>query len=211
MYIPDYYRAEAPRKTVDNYPFATLITSGKDGSSATAVPLYFKSDGLDENIIVGHISAQNPQVENLIDGASVLAVHTGPHSYISASWYKTPPLIPTWNYLIAHVRGTIRTQNSEEEKRSILLRTAECAEIWNPQPWSLADAAPGEVDRLLKYIYAFEIDVQSIEGADKLSQPRTDEDFQRVITELEKRNLPGDAAVANCMRQMDRSPTIDTK
>ena len=202
MFIPEHYRAKEPRQTIREYPFATLITSAKTGPLATATPLYFKTDNSDENVLIGHISTRNPQSETLIDGANVLAVFNGPHAYISASWYETPPLIPTWNYLITQVRGKIRTQPSNEEKKAILSKTAERAEGWNTQPWTMGDAASGEVDGMLNGIYAFEIEIQSIAGADKLSQTRTEEDFSRVISKLEERNFSDDQKIANHMRKL---------
>lgn len=205
MFIPEHYRAQDPRKTIREHPFATLVSTENGNIFATATPLYFKTDRADESVIIGHVAARNPQVATLIDGAHVLAIFNGPHAYVSANWYETPPLIPTWNYLITQLKGTIRTQPSDEEKRTILKAIAAKAESWNEPQWTIENAAPGEFERFLGGIHAFEIDIQSIEGADKLCQTRTREDAERVISKLEARNFTDDKHIAAKIRELTRA------
>ena len=46
----------------------------------------------------------NPQWRELA-GQTVLAVFSGPHAYISPTWYEAPNVVPTWNYVAVHAYG----------------------------------------------------------------------------------------------------------
>ena len=41
-------------------------------------------------------------------GAEALAVFHGPHGYVSPAVYEEQPSVPTWNYVVVHVRGKAR-------------------------------------------------------------------------------------------------------
>jgi transcriptional regulator len=45
---------------------------------------------------------------------NVLAVFTGPHTYVSATWYDDPHQASTWNYISVHAKGTIRFGDKDD-------------------------------------------------------------------------------------------------
>ncbi len=201
MYIPEPYKAPNPREIISTHPFATLFSSGADGLMATPTPVFFETDGAEEMVMVGHFAGPNPHAASLTDGDEILAVFSGPHAYISASWYEEKPTVPTWNYVAAHVHGKVCCVEDDAGRRQILSRIAEKSEFWNPQPWTLDDAPDGKVGQLLPHIRAFRILIEKIEGVTKLSQTHPEADQRRVIDGLKERNLPGDAWVADLMKR----------
>lgn len=180
LYVPSAYRAEKPEQIVRAYPFAQLISGDL---VATAVPLLFEQDSGDA-LLVGHMSRANPHAARLQTAQDVLAIFSGPHAYISPRSYLERPSVPTWNYLLAQVRGRLEPVTEPDEVLSILQQSVEHFEAGDARAWRMADAPPGKVESLLNGIFTFRISVTSIEGATKLSQIQPEGDRIRIIDEL---------------------------
>ena len=90
---------EQARGIVRAHPFATLVTADL---RATHMPCLV-DDSADDLAVIGHVARADPVAERL--GGPLLAIFQGPHGYVSASWYEDET-IPTWNYVILHLRGT---------------------------------------------------------------------------------------------------------
>ena len=115
MYLPRAF-AETDLAALDALfdrdAFVTLITV-RDGAPEIAhLPVLYRRDG--QRIeLQGHWAAANPQAAHA--GPAVAVVH-GPHAYVSAGWYpdKQPAArVPTWNYAVAHLHGTLETFREE--------------------------------------------------------------------------------------------------
>ena len=89
-------------------PFVTLVTTDGDGLPfANHLPVLYRRDG-ERIVIEGHWARPNPQARH--EGTALLIVH-GPHSYISPGWYpdkETAARVPTWNYAVAHLYGSLQ-------------------------------------------------------------------------------------------------------
>ncbi len=203
MYYPPYYAAEDPRALVVEFPFAQVVTATPGGPFATSTPVYFETDDPADMRMVSHLSRANPHAGVLRTGDRVLAIFEGPHAYISASWYRERPTVPTWNYLTAQVRGTLEVMDDAESLVAVLRRTAEMAEGDAVPGWTIEDAPPGRMEMLLPRIRAFRIHVTRIDGAAKLAQFQPAEDRRLVWEALEKRGSPDDLQIAERMRQLD--------
>lgn len=202
MHVPPAYRAPDPQAIVRQWPFAMLVTSDSAGRPfVTQTPIHFETDAPGEDRLIGHFAKANPHSRQLADGAPVLAVFPGPHTYISPAWYHERPTVPTWNYITAQLRGTIKIFDSDDERRMVLERTVALAEEDSNTGWQLADAPEGKVDALLPHIVAFRIQVESIEGSTKLSQTHPESDRRSVIEGLEQRAGEGDLAIAALMAE----------
>lgn len=46
-----------------------------------------------------------------------LVIFTGPHCYVSASWYVTKNVASTWNYMDVHAKGKINLLMMKEQRR----------------------------------------------------------------------------------------------
>lgn len=186
MYVPASF-AEADRARlhdfIEQHSFATLVSSDDNGLTGSHLPLLLDRDASLHGRLVGHMARANSQWEQA-DGQPVLAIFHGPHAYISPTWYETPNTVPTWNYVTVHASGTFHLVSDKQRLLEIVRRTVDVYESPLPQPWSLQNADPEFVARLLDAIVGFEIDIERLEGKWKLNQNHPVERRERVIRAL---------------------------
>jgi transcriptional regulator len=88
------------------HSFGVLVTQGPAGGMAAShVPFMVAREG-DGLVLEAHLGSANAQCA-AIDGEEALAIFSGPHAYISPSWYVTQPAVPTWDYAAVHVHGRL--------------------------------------------------------------------------------------------------------
>lgn len=182
-----------------NHPFALL--SGCDGDNkpvATHVPLLIKErEG--KLYLQGHMMRQTDHHRAFERNPNVLAVFTGRHTYVSASWYTNPLQGSTWNYLTVHAKG-ILTFKDENFLKNVLEETTAHFEN-NAESPALFEHLPQEyVERLVKAIAGFEIEVTETDHVFKLSQNRDAESFQNIIAHLQNGNEDAQQ-IASLMKQ----------
>ncbi len=188
MYNLPYFKANNENEVINfmhQHPFITL--TGVDANNqpvATHVPILMEER--DEKLFLqGHIMKQTDHHRAIIQNPNVLAVFTSVHTYISASWYKDPKQGGTWNYQTVHAKGNLKFLN-EEALLNILKRITDHFEN-NPSSPSLVEhLEPEYINRLIKAIVAFEIEVTEIGHVFKLSQNRDKESYTNIITQLSK-------------------------
>ncbi|GAB3367646.1 FMN-binding negative transcriptional regulator [Lysobacter rhizosphaerae] len=92
--------------------FITLITVRDGVPTVNHLPVLYHRDG-DSVRLRGHWARPNPQARHA--GPATMVVH-GPHAYVSPSWYpdkEEEARVPTWNYAVAHLTGTLETFDDE--------------------------------------------------------------------------------------------------
>jgi transcriptional regulator len=184
---PSLFRAEPyiaadPAGIVRDYPFATLILPDM---SATTTAIVFETDD-SAKTLVGHMAGRNPQVKGMKTGDKALAIFAGPHAYISPRWYVEKPEVPTWNYVAAHVRGTLEMIEDDIGQTEVLRRTIEVSERDFEEPWTIDMAPEGRVTFLLPKIRSFRLHIDTIEGTTKLNQTHPVGDRRRIVEGLKK-------------------------
>lgn len=198
MYIPKLYR-EDDRDTLlaflrkNNFP--ALVTFDGQKPIATHIPVEVTENEAGNLTVYGHISAANPQRKTL-DGQEALLIFQGPHTYISPRWYNHVN-VPTWDYMMVHVYGKLREVQGEE-LYALLSRLVQKHEA--ASSYRLEGLPPDFVEKELKGIVGFAVEVTRLEAGYKLSQNRSDEDHANIIRELEKRGDENSTAVAKAMR-----------
>jgi transcriptional regulator len=184
LYIPKHYREDDRQKILaflKHNNFAALVTFDGEKPIATHVPVEVAETGSGWTIY-GHISRANPQ-KKTFDGQEALIIFQGAHTYISARWY-TEVSVPTWDYMIVHVYGTVREIQSEE-LYSVLSRL-----VQNHEPnssYRLEGLPPELVQKEIKGIVGFAVDVTRVDAGYKLSQKKTEEERENIVSELQKR------------------------
>src|SRR5690242_297734 len=79
------------------HSFITLIGANGSVPVATQVPvLLAEKNG--QMILRGHIMKNTDHYRAFTQNAAALAMFTGPHCYVSCSWYKERNIGSTWNY-----------------------------------------------------------------------------------------------------------------
>lgn len=204
VYIPKLYRMNHDEavQLMKSHPFAILITVDDQLPLATHIPVEIREE--DGKIYAtGHIAYGNRQKRTLDNNQHVLLIFQGPHAYISSSWYECEE-VPTWNYLAVHAYGTSRILSHEELKEALdaMLQRYE-SHRENGRLWDTFQ--PEWLEREMKGIIGFEIEITSIQAAVKMSQNRNDPDYKSIVTELEKSNEPVEQQVAKWMREQRKS------
>ena len=203
MYTPRAFAVEdaaALRELMSRHSFATLITVADGAPFATHLPLLLEDRG-EHGALVGHLARANPQWRAFDGHAEALAIFSGPHAYVSPSWYETQPSVPTWNYMVAHVYGAPRIVEDEADVRKHLLQLVDHFEHERPQPYTYTyedDWLRG----MMQAVVAFEMPIARIEGKFKLSQNRSAADRAHVAAAFAASDAPEEHALAATMRAL---------
>jgi transcriptional regulator len=214
MYTPKHF--DEPEITVLHQlmrerPLATLVTLGTDGPEANAVPLHLaetdaSSQGQQsQGVLRGHVARANPLWQEHPPETPVLAIFHGPEGYISPSWYatkaETGKVVPTWNYVVVHARGLLRTIDDPQWIRAQIDALTSEQETAFDHPWSTADAPADFIDKLVGAVVGIEIAITRLQGKWKVSQNQPLPNRLGVIQGLEARGTGEAAAMADLIRQ----------
>jgi transcriptional regulator len=181
------------RAIVRAHPFATLVTPDL---RATHMPCLL--DEADELTILGHVARADP-VATALSGP-LLAIFAGPHGYVSASWYAADT-IPTWNYVMLHVRGTPTLLG---DALPLLRATVDHFEAAVDEPWSL-DRMGRTAREMADQVIAFRLRADWWHGEAKLSQDKPADERDRVIAGLEDDSAYANPPLAAAVRTARRS------
>jgi len=189
MYQPAHFveqDTDALLALMTSAPLATLVRGGAE-LAADLLPLEVERVGAGWRI-TGHVARANALWREA-DGQPVLAIFQGPQAYISPNWYPSKAqhgkAVPTWNYTMVQVHGTLRAIEDPQWLRAFVTRLTERHEGGRAMPWHVADAPADYLDAMLKAIVGIEIEVTKLEGKFKLSQNRSAEDRTGVVLGLE--------------------------
>ena len=199
MYIPKYYREEDREKILaflkqNNFP--AIVSFDGERPIATHTPVEISEDENGKITIYAHMSRANPQWKTF-DKQEVLLIFQGAHTYISPRWYNHVN-VPTWNYMMIHVYGNVRLLQGDE-LYAVLSRLVHNHEV--NTGYTLESLPQDFVQKEIKGVVGFAIDVTRIDAGYKLSQNRNDEDHENIIRELNKREDEDSIKVAKAMRE----------
>src|SRR6185436_17507064 len=130
--------------------------------------------------------------------AEVLVIFQGPHTYISPTWYNHVN-VPTWNYQSVHVYGKPRLITERREAYGLLKRLIERHEV--NSPYRLETLPQDFVEKEMRGIVAFQMEVTRMDANYKLSQNRDDENYRSIVSHLENRTDELSHQVAEAMRK----------
>jgi transcriptional regulator len=205
FYVPRHFHVtdgEVLERFVSAHAFGTLVSAGTAGISVSHVPFLPARGAGGQLRLQGHFARANPHWRELESAGEVLAIFEGPHAYVSPTWYRNHPSVPTWNYAVVHARGTARLL-PDDELAPLLDRLSRTYEDGQAAPWRM-DAVPADFTaKMLGAIVGFEIAVDRLEGKFKLSQNRRSEDVESVAASLEAQ---GQAELASLMRAHAAAP-----
>src|SRR5262249_49091999 len=145
-----------------------------------------------------HMARANPQWREA-EGQTALAVFSGPHAYISPTWYEAAQVVPTWNYVAVHASGTIQILEEPAAVRGIVEKSVQVYERAMPRPWSF-DGSTTFVERLLTQIVGFRLKIEKIEGKWKLNQNHPVERRRKVVRVLRERGDETSLAIADLIQ-----------
>jgi transcriptional regulator len=202
MYVPAHFRATEEELTalLSRGAAADLVTSTPDGLFATFLPFLYDATVGEHGALLGHVARNNEQWQLPVLGEALVVVH-GPDSYVSPNFYASKAenhrVVPTWNYLTAHVYGQLVVHDDTVWLSGLVRRLTDFHEAHEPRPWSVDDAPVPYIEGQLRAIVGLELVITRIEAKAKLSQNRPPADIDGVVAGLLAR---GDTAGAEAVR-----------
>ena len=175
------------------HPLATLVSLDNQRLNANHIPLEILPDPGPLGTLAGHVARANALGHSSGNNAEVLAIFHGEQSYISPSWYPTKAIthkaVPTWNYVVVHAYGKLRTIDDRQWLMDHLSRVVAKQEAIVTPPWSLGEAPEEFVGNIISGIVGIEITLTELVGKWKVSQNRPNDDKAGVAAELQKLGL----------------------
>jgi transcriptional regulator len=201
MYIPEPFKQPDSRKLfefIEANSFGLLVSQLDGMPFASHVPFLLDRAALPHGSLLGHLALANPQWRQA-EGQDVLAIFSGPHAYISPTWYEAEQVVPTWNYVAVHVYGKLNLIHDPETLGNLLSAFVERYESALPRPWQF-DPASDFARKMMKAVAGFHIDITGLEGKWKLNQNRPREQRERVVRQLQTFTDENSQAIADVMK-----------
>lgn len=180
MYIPSNNKINdksVAHDFINEFGFGVIVSNSL---TATHLPFVLHQDEGKHGTLYSHCAKANSHWKEL-DGADVLIIFSGPHSYISPTWYAQSPAVPTWNYASVHAYGKVSLLNSKQTLEAV----EEVVHKYEPDLLIKRDIITNEFrDKLLSGITGFKVELSNLEGKQKLGQQRKTEDQLGVYSAL---------------------------
>jgi transcriptional regulator len=202
MYVPTHFAPadEAVHDLLSNHGAADLVTSGPDGLEATMLPFCYDRE---RGVLQGHFARNNDHWRRA-DGQQALVIVRGPDAYVTPTWYASKAehgrVVPTWNYVVAHVHGAVTIHDDPEWLADLVRRLTDKHEAARPTPWSVDDAPERFVKGQLRAIVGVEVEIRRVDAKFKLSQNRPEADIDGVVAGLRSTGDERSAAAVQAHR-----------
>lgn len=209
MYDYPHYKEHDSKEVLafmQAYPFVMMLGADKSGRvEATQIPVLIEEkEG--KIFIYGHIARKSDHQQALEENPETLVIFTGPHTYVSGTWYiGNLQQASTWNYISVHARGKVKWTD-ESNLIELLKKLSLHFENNNTASTTIYDNLPEEyLGKLRKAIVGFEIEVTELENVYKLSQNRDEKSYDHIVSQLKQQD--GDAkAIGEIMEK--RKPKV---
>jgi transcriptional regulator len=205
MYVPPHFAENDPATLFDFIEansFGLLVSQADGRPFASHLPLLLDRHAGPHGAVRGHVARANPQWRTAA-GQEVLAVFTGPHAYVSPTWYEAERVVPTWNYVAVHAYGTLHLVEEHDALMGIVRDMVRYYERSLPRPWDF-DPAGEYANKMLQGIVGFRVEITRIEGKWKLGQNHPEERREKAARALEQAADVDSRAVAELMRRTIR-------
>ena len=202
MYVPAHFAVgdDAVAELLATHGAADLVTMTDRGLLATMLPFVYDAE---RHALQGHLARNNEQWQRPVVGEALVIMH-GVDSYVSPSWYAAKRehgrVVPTWNYVTAHVYGDLTVHDDPDWVGDLVRRLTDLHEGTRAEPWSVADAPAKFVAGQLRAIVGVEVAITRIEAKAKLSQNRSAADVDGVIAGLRSEGVDEAAAAVELNR-----------
>lgn len=168
--------------------FATICGIGIDGFPiATHVPVMisFRENKL---FLQAHIMRKQAHTIAFENNKKVLAIFSGPHTYISAQHYEPQNTASTWNYSAVHATGLMHFLGDTELYTMLQNLTAKYEQNAD-SPSLMHHMSEDYILSNMKAIVAFEIEVTQLQHIFKWSQNKPSHIQDNIIQHLAKGSL----------------------
>ncbi len=203
MYTPKHFEQADPQilqTVIQENPFAILGAGFGSGQPFFShLPFLWEPHANGRGQLVFHMARANPQWRLFAKDPQVTVIFSGPHAYVTPTWYEDQTSVPTWNYVAVHVQGRVQIVDDGAAVFAIMKNLVGHFEATKPQPWRIEQAMPTwEED--VRLIVGLQIEIESWEGKFKLNQNRILPDRQNVTKNFERSPIERERELARWMR-----------
>jgi transcriptional regulator len=191
MYIPGpFAEHDAARIAafVAAHPLATLVSIEDGRPVVDHLPVLCADRLAPGGTLIAHTSKSNPTWRLGERGAEAVVAFTGASAYVSPSFYpskaRTHEVVPTWNYVAVHVRGTLACTHDRDTKLQLVDRLTRHMEAQRQKPWAVSDAPADYIEKMLQGLVGLTLTISEVVAKTKASQNRTAEDRRGVAEGL---------------------------
>lgn len=181
-------------------PWMTYVSPASTGLVSSHYATLLEETGDDTISLVSHFGRPD-EVAHELGQHEVLVIAQGPHGYISPAWYAEGDFVPTWNHVTAHLYGVPEILG-DEENFEVLGRLVDHFEQRMPHPVSL-EIDEEKARRIARGTVGLRIRVTRFDARAKLSQNKTPEVREAIMTALESGGPYSDPALAAEMRRVE--------
>lgn len=203
MYTPSAFEVRDPARiaeVISANSFGILISQDGGSVFASHLPFLHAPERGKNGMLISHMAKANRHWQLFHADEESLVIFTGPHAYISPTWYVTEVAVPTWNYVTVHAYGKARVMETEAQLVSVLDETVKKHESGMANPWT--QNLPAELEtKLHQAIVGFEIEITRIEAKFKLGQNRSKEDREKMLQTLLASGDPESIRLAKFMER----------
>jgi transcriptional regulator len=202
MYIPGpFAEHDAARIAafVAAHPLATLVSIEDGRPVVDHLPVLCADRLAPGGTLIAHTSKSNPTWRLGECGAEAVVAFTGASAYVSPSFYpskaRTHEVVPTWNYVAVHVRGTLACTHDRDTKLQLVEQLTRHMESQRQEPWAVSDAPADYIEKMLQGLVGLTLTISEVVAKTKASQNRTAEDRAGVVAGLSADPASAEAAV----------------
>lgn len=189
---------DAVREIIAHNGWAVLVTAPPQQELVVShLPVILDWER-DDVVVLGHLARTDGELHALGEH-DVVVVFQGPHGYISPSFYRAVPYVPTWNFVVVHLHGRPELLSPEQTYR-VLSRTVDHFETVRDRPWQL-DEVKEYANGLAPHTVGFRLRPIRTVAKVKLSQDKPVAIQKRVVHSLETDLFHGNTALARAMRE----------
>jgi|CXWL01.1.fsa_nt_gi transcriptional regulator len=206
MYVPAHFAADDANALIERLVrtrAGLLISVAADGAPfATHVPMLWDKS---RQTLTGHVARANPH-HTLTPNGRALVVLSGAEAYVSPGFYPSKlehgKTVPTWNYEVAHLSGTIEWFSDAARLEAVVRALSDRHERTRDEAWTIEDAPRPYIDAMLRAIVGVSVTVDKVEAKRKLSQNKNEADYEGVAAGLEHSPHAHDREIAAAMRKL---------
>ena len=191
MYLPEQFEVTNVDVLIDliqNHALGCLIVHVDGAIEANHLPFEYDAD---QHVLLAHIAKKNPLYQLLQQPQQALVVFIINDAYVSPNWYEGKfehhRTVPTWNYVVIHVKGEVSLIEDEKALRGILAKLTRRHEAQQEKPWKMGDAPQDYIQDQLQQIVGVQIEIQNLIGKFKLSQNRSEQDVRNIASTYQQK------------------------
>src|SRR5687767_4846687 len=144
MYVPKQFAMDDDdvRELLRRHGAGDLVTVTSEGLRATMLPFVYDAEVGEHGALLGHFARNNDHWRHAPVGEAMVIVR-GPDAYISPNWYASKAehgrVVPTWNYVTAHVYGELVVHDDVAWLDGLVRRLTAKHEAGQEIPWTVDD------------------------------------------------------------------------